>query len=90
MPVIINAKATSWGKKMTLAIISLIFLVIDDTLISIMIFLCCQTSKQFRDMDPLEFLEWKFPIEMALLCVISSLTTCCIFGYAYVHISEST
>ena len=81
MPVIINAKATSWGKKITLAIVPLIFLVIIDILISIAIFLFFRTSDQSREMDLLEFLEWKYLIEMLRLWLMSILITCCILVY---------
>ena len=81
MPVIINLKATSWKKKVTLAIISLIFFFINDILISHIIALSYLMSDQWKKLDPQEFLEFKCPMEMLLLFPTSILTTGVIFAY---------
>ena len=86
----ITLRATSCWELICRAIISLFLVVVEDTLISIFISLSCAPSELYTERDIQNFLEWKFPIEMALLYIIDSLTTCWIFVYAYVHISKFT
>ena len=81
MPLIINLKATSWRKKIILAIVSLIFFFMNDTLISIMIALAYLMSDQWTKLDPLEFRELKYPMEQLLLFPTSILTMGLIFAY---------
>ena len=81
MPVIINLKAISWKRKIILAIVCLIFFVINDILVSTMIALAYLMSDQWIKLGPREFVEFKHPIEMLLLFLTSILTTALIFGY---------
>ena len=82
MHVIINFKATSWKKKIILAIVSLIIFLVNDTLISIFIALGLHVSDQWRKLDPVEFLEFRTPIEILLWIPMNILTTGAIFAYA--------
>ena len=86
----ITLKATSCWELICRAIISLFLVVVEDMLISMFIFLLWEPSEPYMERDIQAYLEWTFPIEMALLCVIGSLTTCWIFVYAYVYISDFT
>ena len=85
---VIAAKATSWWEKFTLAIRSLVWVVIEDVLISIFITLSWRTSEPYTEWDLHKAQEWQFAMEKSLLFILGTLSTCYIFVRAYVHTLE--
>ena len=87
---VIAAKATSSWEKVTLAIESLVWVIIEDIFISILITLSWRTSEPYTDWDLQNAQEWKFAIEKSLLFILGTLSTCYVFLRAYVYNLEST